>query len=711
MTTIATLPVCALLEEAGEHLAAGYMACPDDPPLLRFCRALKRFYETCPLPAYGGEELYPCNAGLYAVGQAMVFHYSQAMCFDLRLLDRKIEQAARPDVAQALRELRDAVAEYPPVLGYTHSIINFGRVLGEGLAGYRARLEALREQALADEAGDGHPTDSRLRLQSPRQFCEALLLLLEGLETLLERSAAHLEADGREQARRLAGLLRRVPFAPAEGFYEAMVATNFLYYLDGSDDLGRFDQDLWPYYAADLASGAVTREAAGRWVAQLFANVDTCTGWNCAIGGTAPDGSEGCNDLTMLCLQVAKGRRRPNLALRLRRDTPQAYWDQALDTISGASGIPALYSEEGYLSAIEHADLGVAPRDLPWFAFGGCTELMVHGRSNVGSLDDTLNLALVFERSLHRHLPRCRSFRSFLELFKQDISEAVAELTARVDGYQETKAHWQPQPLRTLLVDDCLDNLQEFNAGGARYNWSVISIAGLPNTYDSLAAVQQVVFDRKEVTADQLLAALRANFEGHEQLRQRLSRCPHYGNSDDYVDELAREVAHHTFSEFMSRTPWRGGRYLASCLMFVTYGTFGEQVGATPDGRLAYTPVGDSAGAVQGRDCSGPTAYLRSVARVPHFLAPGTLVINIRFTRRLFDDPEARAQLQALIRTYFELGGMQLQINVVDQRVLQDALDHPEQHQDLIIRVGGYSEYFHRLGRDLQLSILERVEH
>ncbi|MBU0610810.1 MAG: formate C-acetyltransferase/glycerol dehydratase family glycyl radical enzyme, partial [Armatimonadetes bacterium] len=231
------------------------------------------------------------------------------------------------------------------------------------------------------------------------------------------------------------------------------------------------------------------------------------------------------------------------------------------------------------------------------------------------------------------------------------------------------------------------------------------------NTYDSLAAVKRLVYDERAVTAEELLGALRDNFAGHEDLRQRLQRCPHYGNDDPYVDDLAVEVSTHVFSEFMGQTPWRGGRFLASCLMFVTYGTFGAQVGATPDGRLAQTPVADSAGAVQGRDTSGPTALLRSVAKVPHFLAPGTLVINIRFTRRLFDDPAMRNQLKALIRTYFELRGMQLQVNVVDQRVLQAALDDPDAHRDLIVRVGGYSEYFHLLSRDLQVSILERVEH
>lgn len=710
MSTVLTRIDPALLEQAGEYMAAGYMAAPDEPPLLRFCRALKRFYEKCDLPAYNGEALYPCTGSFYSSSEAMSFHYSQAMCFDRGLLDRKIEQAERPEVAEALQKFKSDIADCPPVMGYTHSIINFGRVLAEGLTGYRTRIERLKARAEAEETTSPRRSEVFAR-ETPLQFYQALLILLDGIETFQHRCAAHVRAIGGGSADRVASALAQVPFAPATGFHEAMVATNFLYYLDGSDDLGRFDQDLWPYYRDDIGSGAVARAEAGQWVGQLFTNVDTCTGWNCAIGGTAADGSQGCNDLTMLCLEVAKSRRRPNLALRLRRDTPEEYWNQALETISGGSGIPALYNEEEYLSAIEHADLGVAPEDLPWFAFGGCTELMVHGRSNVGSLDDTLNLALVLERSLYQHLPACSSFEQFLALFKQDVTAAVDELCKRVNGYQESKARLQPQPIRTLLIDDCIDNAQEFNAGGARYNWSVISIAGLPNTYDSLAAVKEVVYDKQEIAGEQLLEALRNDFADHEELRLRLSRCPHFGNSDSYVDDIANDVAQHTFSEFMAHTPWRGGRYLASCLMFVTYGMFGEQVGATPDGRMAQTPVGDSAGAVQGRDRSGPTAYLRSVASIPHFLAPGTLVVNIRFTKRLFNDPEAREQLKALIRTYFDLGGMQLQINVVDQRVLQDALEHPDQYQDLIIRVGGYSEYFSRLGRDLQLSILERVEH
>ncbi len=693
-------PDCVLLEQAGEFMAAGYMQRPEASPLMRFCLALKRFFETCPLPEYAGEALYPCSESIFNnTGQAMTFHYSMAMGFSVERLDEKIAEAADEQLAASLQRFRETVADYPRVQGYTHSIVNFGRVLEEGLDGYRARIA-------------GHKATAEQREEAERvEFYEALLVLLEGIAALHARCCDLLAQCEDPCAERVLAALRQVPFKPATGFYEAMVGTNFIYYIDGCDDLGRLDQDLWPYYRDGLADGEFSREEAVAWVGRLFDNVNICNGWNTAIGGTAADGTQGANDLTLVCIEAAKGRRRPNLALRLRKDTPEEVWDQALDTIAGGTGIPALYNEEEYIRAIQQAHLGVAKHDIPHFAFGGCTELMIHGRSNVGSVDEYYNLTLCLENSLHWHLASCTTFGEFMRLFAQDISREIAEMTEKVSRWQESKGTWQPQPIRTLLIDDCIDNGIEFNAGGARYNWSVISISGLSSTYDSLAAVQEVVYDEGEVSAEELLDALDANFEGYDDLRRRLKECPHFGNDDPYVDSIAADIAEHTFRQFLKHAPWRGGKYIAACLMFVTYGNFGEPVGALPDGRLAGTPIGDSAGAFQGRDVSGPTALLKSATRVPNYLAPGTLITNIRFTQRLFDDPQAREGVKALIRTYFDLGGMQLQINVVDQEILKDALEHPERHGDLIVRVGGYSEYFNRLSDDLKLTVLERVEH
>jgi len=215
-------------------------------------------------------------------------------------------------------------------------------------------------------------------------------------------------------------------------------------------------------------------------------------------------------------------------------------------------------------------------------------------------------------------------------------------------------------------------------------------------------------FALRESPRERLLRALREDWEGHELLRQRVQRLPRYGQGDPSVDALARRVSEFVFREFLRYAPWRGGKFLPSCLMFVTYAWEGERVRATPDGRRSGEPIADSAGAVQGRDTKGPTAALQSAASLDTRHAPGTLVVNTRFSRKLFDN---REKVKALIRGYFALGGLQLQINVVDQAVLRDALEHPEQHGDLVIRMGGYSEYWNRLSRALQESVLLRVEH
>jgi formate C-acetyltransferase len=295
--------------------------------------------------------------------------------------------------------------------------------------------------------------------------------------------------------------------------------------------------------------------------------------------------------------------------------------------------------------------------------------------------------------------------------WERDVVSNLRWATAHWSLNQETKARWQPQVMRSLLIDDCIDNGREYNEGGARYNWAVVNVMGLANLVDSLAAIRQVVFDESAVTADELLEALEADFEGHEALRARLRACPKFGNGDPSVNDLAERVSEFVFRELLRQAPWRGGRFIPACLMFTTYAYFGKPVAATPDGRLAGEPIADSAGAYQGRDRSGPTCLLSSVSRIRHDLAPGTLVVNARFSRRYFDDPDQRRKLQELIQTYFELGGMQLQVNVVDQAVLQDAYAHPERHGDLIIRVGGYSEYWTRLDDDLRRAILERIEH
>jgi len=519
----------------------------------------------------------------------------------------------------------------------------------------------------------------------------------------------------REESWRTALLeaLRRVPFEPARTFYEAMVAENFIYYLDGCDGLGRFDQDLYPYYKTDVEKGRITHAEALSVIEELWTNMDLTDGWNVAIGGTAPDGAQGTNELTSLCLEAARnvGRARPNLALRLREDTPEDIWQEAFRTLGTGVGQPALYCEENYLRSIRDTRLGVREEDLPDFAFGGCTELIVHGRSCCGGADTHLNLCLVLEKCIHNHLVGCRVFDEFFDRFAEDLQAAALAATEHTNRCYEQMARWQPQPIRSLLIDDCIDQDIEYHAGGARYNWSVTSIGGIANAADSLQALKEVVFERKELTPSEMVQILKTNFRGNENVRLRLTQCAKYGNDDAQVDDLARKVSEIVFRTFLSRTTWRGGRFVPGCIMLDWYAEWGQSVGALPDGRKAGEPIADSAGPHQGRDRTGPTAMLSSVAGLPHHLAPGTLVLNARFSKDLFREPTLLQKLCDLVRTYFSKGGMQIQISVVDQETLMRAMEDPETYADLIVRIGGYSAYWHSLSESLRRTILERAEH
>jgi len=684
-------------------------------------RGIRRHLEHKKPPQYQATELYPAGADtIWQSNAAVSFRYSHSMCYSREALLRHRESCTDPDTARTLDALDEHMSSYHMVgskvdpqftlggSGYTHSIANYGRVVREGLDEYARRIDRRLRAAQAS-----HDT---------RRVCfyKAMHDVLAGIRSFHSRSLDSISAGpSGPQQQRLMSALSHVPFGPAGTFYEALVAANFIFYIDGCDSMGRFDQDLGELYEADLAAGRVDAEEGSRLVRLMWENIDATGGWNVAIGGSNPDGSPAYNALTLACLDAAKSIRRPNLALRIRQDMPEHAFDAALDTIGTGCGIPALYNDDAYRDSLHAAHLGIAPEDLADYAFGGCTETMVHGTSNVGSLDAGINLLQVLSQTLGEALPRRTSrgtmrgaatFDELLRAYRSALRHAIRRLTDSVSLDQKTKARWQPQPIRSLLIDDCIDNGREYNAGGARYNWSVINIGGLGNVVDSLAAVRELVYEKGELDGADLLDALNDNFAGRGALLKRVERCPRFGNDDPAADEMAAELSKFIFSELIKRVPWRGGRFLPACLMFVTYAEAGEPVMATPDGRAAGSPIADSAGPVQGRDQSGPTAMIRSVTRLAQRLAPGTLVVNARFSAHFFSG-RGREALKSLIRTYFRLGGMQIQINVVDQEKLKDAIAHPERHRDLIVRIGGYSEYFTSLTPALQLSVLERTEH
>ena len=705
MTAADTLSQSRLLLEAGEPFAAGLCECPEATPFERYARACRRWFEDGPLAAYEGGYLYP-GGPKPATSATVTPSYSFTFAWNQRGFDERLPQLDAP-TRQAFEDLKRLLVEEDKQVcfgeagwnahsvgghGWTHAIVQYGRVLAEGLDAYEARVRAGLDRS-SDATTQG--------------FYTGLLDLLAGIRALHSRSIEQARQSTGPNRDRLIAALSRVPFQPARSFYEAMVAYNFVYYLDGCDNPGRLDAVLEPYYQA-----APDRENAITLLSEFADNISANSGWTAALGGSHADGTPDYPAMTEIVLAATHGRFRPTLELRVRPDMPDSLWEAAFDSLASGNGQPAFYNESEYLAGLRESDLGLAEDDLVQWCGGGCTETMIHGCSNVGSLDAGFNMPLVLVETLRRTLTNdSATFEEVLAAFRADMRGVIHEVLGALNKHFVARALHRPQPVRSLLMDDCVERGRDFNDGGARYNWSIVNVAGLANVADSLEALRSVVFNDRAVTPRELRDVLELNFEGGEALRRRLAAAPKYGNDHARVDALAAEVADFVYREIRAFPCARGGRFLPSHIMFETFAWAGMEVGATPDGRRAGEPLADSAGPMQGRDTNGPTAMLRSVARLPQRLAVGTPVLNMRFSKPTLASEGGRQRLRTLIETYFRLGGLQVQIAVVDRAELEDALIHPELHKNLIVRIGGYSTHFNRLSPELKMEVIRRTEY
>jgi formate C-acetyltransferase len=661
---------------AGNFLAAdepygyGFFEEAERSRFFRFARAQRRFWELSPMPGYAGGSLYP-SGKKYVKAYALTPDYSFTFSVNRGLLKEKWEEGAA--LIEEETALLSGAVGLPHNVGgdgYTHSIPRYERVLREGLDGYENRVRAL-------ETGD---------------FRDGLLEILEGVKIYRRRSVEYLELINTDAAKKLAAALVRVPFRPAGDLYEALVCWNFIYYIDGCDNPGRLDAGLIEYYRGGDYTALIK---------EFFRNADDNSGWSSALG---PE----CNELTLQCLKAVKGMRRPSLELRVTGTTPDAVWQAAGEALATGCGQPALYNEKLYQKALSEYFPDIPGEDLLRFNGGGCTETMLAGISNVGSLDAGINLPLIFEACMKNAFGEgagrdgASGFDGFYRGLIAQTRREILDVLDKVSGYQKRRARYRPQPVRTLLVDDCIDTAKDFNAGGARHYWSVVNLAGMVNVIDSLLAIRELVYDKKEFTPQAFLAALA---EGSAAFRARLRGCPCFGVDNPKADGLASDFAGTIFDIFGERTPYLGGRFLPSSIQFVTYTDAGRKVGATPDGREAFSPLADSLGAIHGKDIAGPTALLNSVTKLPLYKAAGTPILNLRLKKEFI-----AAALKPLVMGYFARGGMQIQISCFSREDMLDAVEHPEKHGNLIVRIGGYSEYFNNLSPELKETVIKRTE-
>ncbi len=623
-----------------------------------------------------------------------------------------------------------------------------GKFYEKGLLGFKADIaEAL---AALDFGADPHAVAKREELEAMAVACDAVIgFAARHADRAEELADACEDPARREELRRIAETCRHVPAHPPRDFREALQMYWFMHLatiteLNGWDSMnpGHLDRYFYPFYAQDCAAGTLDREQAREllecfWikfnnqpappkVGVTAAESGTYNDFtNINLGGILPDGRDGVNELSYLMLEVMDAIHllQPQGNIQLSRKNPDAFLQAALKVVRQGYGYPSVFNADGVVEQMVRA--GKRIEDAREGGTSGCVETGAFGKEAY-ILTGYLNLPKILEIALHNGTdPRTgrrigvetgdpRRFETFDEVqgaFDRQLRHFVDIKVAGNQRIEQLFAARMPAVFLSVLIDDCIRKGMDYNAGGARYNTSYIQCVGIGTITDSLSAIRRHVFDRRAVSMGDLLNGLAADFEGAEALQVALrDETPRYGNDDEDADALMTRVFEMLLAAIDGRPNARGGRYHVDMLPTTCHIYFGSVLGASADGRRAGTPVSEGISPVQGADRKGPTAVLKSAARMDQLRTGGTL-LNMKFLPSVFDGDEGPAKLGALVRGYFRMDGHHVQFNVVDAATLREAQAHPERHRDLIVRVAGYSDYFCDLSRELQDEIIARTGH
>jgi pyruvate formate-lyase/glycerol dehydratase family glycyl radical enzyme len=620
-------------------------------------------------------------------------------------------------------------------------------IYGNGFNDLKARIKL--SMGNLDFFGDSTALDCQEVLTALDIAADALITFANRHAQALEELAnKELDRKRKQELMDLAAISRKVPGQRPETFHEALQYYWFLHVgviteLNPWDayNPGRLDQNLYPFYKKDIQEGRLTEESAKEllscfWI--KFHNhpappkvgvtakesntyVDFCL---INLGGVTEDNKDGVNELTYVILDVIEEMRllQPSSMVQVSQKTPDRFLKRALKIIATGFGQPSVFNTDAiFQEMILH---GKSVEDARKAGASGCVEAGAFGKEAY-ILTGYFNLPKILEITLHNGMdPRIQkqiglktgdpvNFETYDQLFDAYKLQVEHFVNIKIQGsniIEQINARYMPVPLLSLVTEDCIENAKDYNQGGARYNTSYIQGVGIGTITDSLAAVKYNVYDKKTLSMENLLSALENDFKENDLLHHQLLKAPKYGNDDEFADKVLTEVFSVYHKAVTGKPNARGGVYRINLLPTTCHVYFGEITGALPDGRKSGIPFSEGISPVQGADQCGPTAVLKSAARIDHLKTGGTL-LNQKFLPDFLRDDKGRTALLHLIRSYFKMDGHHIQFNVVDGKILRDAQKNPENHRDLIVRVAGYSDYFVDLTPALQEEIIGRTAH
>ncbi|MBU3206746.1 glycyl radical protein [Clostridium algidicarnis] len=596
---------------------------------------------------------------------------------------------------------------------------------------------------------DNEALDKKNQLEAMGIACDAIMILGKRYsEYAKELAEKETDLVAKEELLEISKVCSHVPANAPRNFREALQMYWFVHLCVISElnpwdayNPGRLDQHLNPFYEREIEEGTLTHDEAEELLQCFWVKFNnqpappkvgitlkesaTYTDFaNINVGGVKIDGSDGINDVSYILLDVIDEMKllQPSSNVQISKKSPQKFVKRACEISRKGWGQPSMFNTDAVIQELINA--GKSLEDARCGGNSGCVETGAFGKEAY-ILTGYFNLPKILEITLNNGIDvmtgeklgietgNVNEFKTYDELFEAYKKQLKHFIDIKVRGnrvIERIYATMMPVPFLSIVTSDCISNGKDYNAGGARYNVSYIQGVGIGTITDALTAIKYQVFDKKNITMDELAETLKDNFEGHEDVLKLLKdRTPKYGNDDDYADDVMKEIFEAFFKEVDGRKNGKGGVFKINMLPTTCHVYFGSVIGATPNGRKAYVPLSEGISPEKGADLKGPTAVIKSAAKMDHLKTGGTL-LNQKFTPSVVEGEKGLNNMADLVRSYFKLDGHHIQFNVVNKEVLIEAQKSPDEYKDLIVRVAGYSDYFNNLDKVLQNEIIDRTE-
>jgi len=582
-------------------------------------------------------------------------------------------------------------------------------------------------------------------------ICNMALNLAEEAEKTA--SSSDISAQRKAELLETVAACRHVPYRPARSFKEGLQACWLIHIAMNLEDFeqglsfGRLDQILYPLYCQDIEQKKLTPESATEIIASF--QLKTCetiplysdridryfsgngVAQGITLGGTDEKGDDVTNELSSLFLNAFDHvrTREPALHVRVHEKTPDWFLEKAVETVQLGCGRPSFFGDNSIVRALE--GIGMTKAHARDYAIIGCVEMASQGRTYNSSDAALFNLPLCLELALNRGkqfsrpgwsqrrlgaktppVTQMTCFEDVVKAFKHQVEDSINEMVKVIGWLEDSYRIWRPTPVNSIITQGCMENGLDITWGSALYNLTAIQVAGLADTGDSLYAINKLVFEDKRYSIEKLVKILKCNFKGFETLREELThKFSRYGNGIAKADQMTQLAADIFSDTIRSHYNSRGGQYVPGMYSMTCHIGFGVRTGALPNGRLAGYRLSNGLSPIDGSDRTGPTAVLRSAGSLDSSKWANCCALNMKFDKKSVRGKAGKLAMAGLFKTYFEQGGMQVQVNVLDTKMLQEAREDPSAYPGLTVRVAGYCAYFNDLQPSVQDEIIERTIH